>query len=286
MSEFENPVGYQAEISRANPTCFIFMIDQSGSMSDPMPGGRSKKQNVADAVNKLLANLTIRCAREEGVRAFFDIGVIGYGSSVGSAFGGILKGESLVSISKIADVPLRVEERKKREPDGAGGIIEMNVKFPIWFEPVASGNTPMKEAFQLAYTWLSSWVQTHPTSFPPVVINITDGAANSDPSAEAKSLASLTTSDGKVLVFNIHISELTGAAITFPSSNVGLPDKNSELLFEISSVLPHTLQSAAIKEGYSANDQTRGFAFNADMVDLIKFLEIGTRDSNDRMSER
>ena len=29
-----NDMAYSAEISRGNPTCFVFMIDQSGSMSE------------------------------------------------------------------------------------------------------------------------------------------------------------------------------------------------------------------------------------------------------------
>lgn len=55
-------MAYSAEISRTNPTCFLFLIDQSGSMSDPL-GGQSvvrKAGGVADAINKLLQNLIIK----------------------------------------------------------------------------------------------------------------------------------------------------------------------------------------------------------------------------------
>ncbi len=51
---------YTAEISRNNPSCFIFLIDQSGSMSDPFGGGESTKKKadaVADVINRLLQNL-------------------------------------------------------------------------------------------------------------------------------------------------------------------------------------------------------------------------------------
>jgi hypothetical protein len=60
---------YSAEISRANPTCFVLMIDQSASMQDPLGGGsgRRKCEEVADAVNRLLSELAIKCAKEEGV---------------------------------------------------------------------------------------------------------------------------------------------------------------------------------------------------------------------------
>ncbi len=56
---------YTAEISRSNPSCFIFLIDQSGSLQDPFGGGESTKKKadgVADAINKLLQNLVIKCA--------------------------------------------------------------------------------------------------------------------------------------------------------------------------------------------------------------------------------
>ena len=53
---------YQAEISRSNPSCFLFLIDQSGSMSDPFAGGEAKRKKadlVADAINRLLQNLSL-----------------------------------------------------------------------------------------------------------------------------------------------------------------------------------------------------------------------------------
>jgi hypothetical protein len=71
---------YSAEISRSNPTCFLFLIDQSGSMADAVPNqaNRRKADAVADAINRLLQNLVIRCAKEEGVRDYFYAGLIGF----------------------------------------------------------------------------------------------------------------------------------------------------------------------------------------------------------------
>jgi len=97
---------YSAEISRKNPTCFLFLIDQSGSMNDPFGTGESKKRKadgVADAINNMLRELGIRCAKDEGIRDYFHVGVIGYGSHVGPAFGGSLRGKDLVFISQVAE---------------------------------------------------------------------------------------------------------------------------------------------------------------------------------------
>ena len=60
-----------AEISRGNPSCFLFVIDQSGSMEDPFSGadtGRSKAQKLADVMNRLWQTLVTRCAKGEDVR--------------------------------------------------------------------------------------------------------------------------------------------------------------------------------------------------------------------------
>ena len=55
---------YTAEISRTNPSCFLFLIDRSGSMEDKFPdSGKAKAEGVADAINRLLQNLVIKCAK-------------------------------------------------------------------------------------------------------------------------------------------------------------------------------------------------------------------------------
>ena len=40
------------------------------------------------------------------------------------------------------------------------------------------------------------------------------------------------------------------------------------------------MSDSAIGEGYPIGVDARGFAFNADLVELIRFLDIGTRPSN------
>jgi hypothetical protein len=41
-------MAYQAEISRSNPSCFLFLLDQSGYMAYPFAGsgGRSKADEL------------------------------------------------------------------------------------------------------------------------------------------------------------------------------------------------------------------------------------------------
>jgi hypothetical protein len=274
---------YAAEISRSNPSCFLFLVDQSGSMEDGWAGeaGKQKADGLATIINRLLQNLVLKCAKSEGVRDYYHVGVIGYGGTVGPAFGGALAGKELAPISAIANLPARIEERTRKTDDGAGGLIEQTVKFPVWFDPVAKGGTPMGQALALARQVLTGWLAQHPTGFPPIVINITDGeATDGDPSAAAGALRDLQTDDGQVLLFNLHLSSHQAAPVQFPGDDAALPDKWAKLLFNLSSPLPPFMREIAGQEGFPVSEGTRGFAFNADMVTVIQFLDIGTRPNN------
>jgi hypothetical protein len=274
-------MAYEAEVSRSNPSAFLFLVDMSGSMTDPYANGKRKADGVADAINKLLTNLSIKCTKSEGVRDYYDVGVISYGKQVTPALGGELTGMSLAPISAVANHPARVEERSRQEDDGTGAVSEMKVKFPVWFDPKAAGSTPMCKAFKAAREALEPWVAAHPYSFPPIVINITDGeSTDGDPSVDAQSVRALETQDGNALLFNCHISGAAGESVLFADSNEGLPDEFAKLLFGMSSPLPEQIRDSAAREGFNVTDNTRGFAFNADLVELIRFLDIGTRPSN------
>ncbi len=294
---------YTAEISRANPSCFLFLIDQSGSMQDLMglsnlepmqasmtidartstqtASGRTKAQGVSDVINRWLRELVLKCTKDEGPRDYYHVGVIGYGAQVGPALGGALAGKELVPITEIANSPMRIEERTKKIDDGAGGLVDQKIRFPIWFDPVANNGTPMTQALTRGHAILSQWVAQHMTSFPPTVVHITDGeSTDGDPSAVAESIRNLATNDGNVLLFNVHLSSQHATPIEFPDTESGLPDQYALLLFRMSSVLPEHIRAAASEAGYRVSEGTRGFSFNADQVAFIKFLNIGTRPGN------
>ena len=276
---------YVAEISRDRPGCILFLLDQSQSMEGPFAGDArtSKAEALADAINKLLMSLVLRCTQNvnEGPRNYFDVGVIGYGDSWDSGprpcLGGALKGRKLVSVSDLANNYLRVEERTRMVPDGAGGLVRTNVKFPVWLDPVAKDGTPMREAVELACDILRPWIAEHKRSYPPIVINITDGEPNDDPTAAARTLIALETDDGNVLLYNLHLSELAGSPLLFPAASSGLPDDFAQMLFQMSSPVPPRIQEELKLEGYSIEPGARGFVFNSDAVALIQFLDIGTR---------
>ena len=282
-------MAYTAEISRANPSCFLFLIDQSGSMVDPVRTGRGAKTNkargVADTINTFLKDLVIMCSKSEGVRDYYYVGVVGYsGAGVGAAFGGALAGKELVAVSEVANNPARVEERLQNKiEDGAVSYLsDLPIKFPVWFDPVATGGTPMCQALGTAHRILSNWLLQHPMCFPPVVIHITDGeSTDGDPGATMRNLNELSSNDGSVLLFNVHLSSNPDAeSISFPDSPDQLPDQYARMLFNGSSRLTPHMIAVASDYGLFLNPGARGFVLNADLELVIQALDIGTRPSN------
>lgn len=254
-------MAYEQEISRQHPACIMFLVDQSGSMMEPLGGDEtvSKCHGVADAINKILLELILKSVKshDEGPRHFFDIGMIGYGATVGSVLGGELTGRDLVSIVELTQHPLVPDQ-------------------PKWLEPRADGPTPMGAAISTAGATLARWANEHSESFPPIVINISDGAPTDDVDVWVQRLTSVSTSDGHLLLFNLNVSRFADPPLMFPSSPDALPNDFAKTLFGWSSPLPPSMfreaaQSRVLEPG------ARGFGYNGDFNAIVDFLVTGTQ---------
>jgi hypothetical protein len=203
---------YEAPIERSNPTAFVFLVDQSESMLDPVKGGQAyKKDGVAEVVNRFLHSLVIRSTAGSGeVRPYFYVSVIGYGASVGPAFTGALSGRELVCIPELVDTArLEIKQIQLRE-----GV--KTVKTRVWIDPVADGMTPMCEALGLATRIVTQFINQYPRCYPPIVINITDGdATDGNPMTQAAAIQRVHSADGNVLLFNAHVSRQMHRALYF-----------------------------------------------------------------------
>ncbi|MDR2674530.1 MAG: hypothetical protein LBC18_06605 [Opitutaceae bacterium] len=274
---------YSAEINRATPTCFLFVVDQSGSMDERMENGGTKAQFVADVLNKTLFQLVTNCKKAGEVRHYFDVGVIAYNdTSARTGFSGALGQDVLQPVPLIAANPLRIEDRIKTAPDGAGGFIEQPFTFPVWFDPVSSGGTPTAEAFRMAAEVLVKWCDAHPDSYPPTVIHVTDGQFTSDnPGPIADAIRQISTNDGTVLLFNLHVDSKSGSEVAFPATDTNL-DAYGKALFAMSSYFPPTLVEEAKAQGYDVTTECRFFGYRAGYKDISNFFKIGTKASNMR----
>jgi len=225
-------------------------------MEEPSGNSNKKKsQGLSDAVNAWLHNMAIRASGDEGIRDWMDVGVIGYRTDqaaapiIGSTLVGPMAGQPLVSITDIGNNPARIDTTTQliNDPE-TGENIEIPFDNPVWVDPVAEGSTPMCHVLHFAHGILAQWIQDHPDSFPPIVVHISDGESqDGDPVPYAAAIQNLATTDGNVLLFNM------------------------------SSPLPEVFARGANAEGIPVQPGARGMAFNADMVVLVKFLDMGTR---------
>jgi len=270
---------YEAEINRKQPACLLLLIDQSYSMSEQWDSDVSKGQQLATAVNRVLSSAVLQCSKgDDRVYDYFEVGVLGYGLDTGPVLHGSDASRPLVPVSEVANNPRRVDQVPRKIPDGAGGLVETTLNMPVWVDPLTNGKTPMVQALRWAEQIVSSWCGQHPDSFPPIVLNLTDGVStDGDPTEAGKRIQDVATNDGASLLFNAHISAAQGKEIAFPANSSALPNEHASTLFDISSVLPSTMAEAASQAGYPIDPGARGFLYNAHATAVIEFLDIGTR---------
>lgn len=280
---------YTQPITRQNPGLFVFLLDQSFAMSEPIggnnPDNRRKMDQLALAVNAWLQEMVVRSTRADRIRHFFDVAAVGFRTDCDanaiteSPFGGILVDRSICSIIEIGENPARIEPITKSFFDeDTSEIMEVSERRPLWVEPRAEGGTPTCSAFYKAYDIVDEWIQGHIDSFPPIVIHVTDGESQEgDPKPYADALKELETEHGNVLLFNCHLSLYQCDPVLFPNHTELLPDLLAQLLFSMSSVLPQSFRRQAHAGDFKLQPRARGMAYNADMVALIQFLDVCTR---------
>jgi len=258
-------------INSTNPCLMLFLLDQSGSMSEKFGNAsHTKAIELANAINDNIYEIGLRCIGNNGeVKNRFEVAIIGYGKEdkVASAWEGQLSGKWVVSIKNIIDYPLGEQGGK-----------------PIWIQPHADDSTPMTKAFENARNLCNDWINwgNHRDCHPPIIINITDGAATDTDNRYSslrntvEQIKQLHTNYGNVIVLNIHISSRSGDRILFPNDISNFNDIYAKMLFEISSPLTENMIRLAQQRGYGIYDNSKGYIFNGNAGDLINFLNIGT----------
>ena len=250
-----NDGAYRQKITTARPGCIVILADQSESMDESL-GNRIKADIVAEAVNTVIAQLITVCTSGEKIKDRCRICVIGYGEEVTYI---------------VNDMVSQLD----KSPEPGKGI-------PTWLSPKASNTTPMTEAFERAYSVVQQSCSEYGQSFPPVVINITDGAPNDYQSTKdaAKKVMELQTTDGNALVFNVHIAD-SGKEISLPNRTAQFEKEPyaeyAEFLFGISSVLPKPLLARAQSHGFSPLPGSRCLGYNAKPELMLGLLKLGSQ---------
>lgn len=267
---------YSKQLSSAEPGLIIIMIDQSTSMTDSY-GKKNKAEFAALAVNRVMENIIAKCSSGDLIKDRVQVAVIGYGSNAKVLF--LEKASELAKNKNVVEIP-------REQANEMGEIETIMEPMRVWVNPKASGGTAMDQAFSEAKKGAEMFIKNNPNSFPPVIINVTDGEPNEwyqngnfdKTKKAAKELLGVKTSDGNAIILNAHISTDSGISLELPSSNKGFVDNPyANFLYEISSELPAPLIDAAVKAGFSnVKDGSKGFVYNADGTTLIRVLNFGS----------
>ncbi len=263
--------------SSATPGLLIILLDQSGSMMSDYEG-TTRTKFATLAVNKVIDNIIQKNFDGEAPKNRCFISVIGYNHNVKELCSGWLK--------DLDANPLRYETLKKKTPDGTGGLVEVEVKQPVWVDPIdKDGATNMLGAFQLAKDLVEKWMADNADGPAPVIINISDGVPyydGKDPRecmketvALANEIMNLSNNDGNVLIFNAQIDTANGL-VEFPSNRNAVSQEEAQFLFDITSEVPQSYKGAAEKNGFKPNEGSRGCIFGADGVKLIQLIDFGS----------
>jgi hypothetical protein len=263
--------------SSATPGLLIILVDQSGSMMKPYDGEDSRTQFAAKAVNRVINTIIQKNFDGKQPKNRCFITVIGYDVEVKKLVSGFLQ--------KLEENPLRVEEVTKKVSDGAGGLVEIKAKMPIWIEPIDKDRwTNMTGAFQMAKETVEAWMGDKPENPAPVIINISDGRPYYDKKDISEceketievvnEIKAIDTNDGKVQIFNAMLGD--GEKVIFPTSIDGLVSDEAKFLYEISTEIPEAYRSAAEKNELKYETGARGAIYNADAEHLVKLIDFGS----------
>lgn len=243
----------------------------------------TKAEALADVTNLLIEEIINHSHRDRYIGDYFDVGVIGYsGEKATSLLGG---GMNRIVDLDAMNTPLKNVQLQRTLPSGE--YCSTLVDRRQWITPEAKGRTPMGDALRMAKRMCASWCRKHPESFPPIVINITDGEATDAGEEKIRELAekikSTSTNDGNTLLMNIHLAahhDTPAEPLRFPTEATPLPiNRHSRLLHDTASTLP-SLYNDAKSQLRGEEPPFRAVCYNAPLEDLVGLLAIGSLSVN------
>lgn len=279
---------YNTPITRLRPTAFVVLIDRSGSMRETITMGgveMTKARAVTLVANSFIDELLFRARREGGTYDYYDLAVLGYSGD--GVYSLVSPHGEFVSPSRLAASGVRREKVVRERTLPSGRSVIAVTEHNVWIREKAAGITPMCGALREAARLVEWWCRRrqNAASYPPTVINITDGepsdGSDDDVRAIAARISRTGTADGNTLLVNIHLARSGSAApVMFPSSPDQLPDhKYARLLWDISSEMPATYNDSIASARPGVLPPFRGMAWGSHIGELAAMMNIGSINS-------
>ncbi len=283
---------YTRRFSRRHPGLFVFLLDQSRSMSEPVIGMNcSKADFAATALNELIYAMLDQTPIDEDTgerRKYIYIAAFGYSDEVVSLLTPDGAPIDLPTLGKRALGQTTVARDVSVSATGRPHAIAEIVR-PYWIKPAWVNATQMDKAFMRARDVVRAWLHSAPEpgqapreqGFPPVIIHITDGEDNGvyDPEPITYEIRSEGTQQGPTLIFNCHFTANMQEPCIFPTHEYEVAQLSpfAPRLLAMSSIIPEPLLlNASEITGQPISLGARGFIYNSNAEVLVKFLNFGT----------
>lgn len=273
---------YTQQWSTETPGYIIFLVDQSGTMIINYNEDMNRAEYTAMVINKTINNIIYANSEGDKIKDRVYLSLLGYGGLPNDEISVLKSGY----LSDFANNPLRIEKKESQYTNRRGITSTIIEETAIHIEPVALHSTPMGEAFAKAKELIIDWIDKHPNTPAPVIINITDGYpkeenTNDEPIKThdyTKEIKEIKSKDGNPLIFNIHIessNQLKGFEEKLHTGN-----NYEKLMFETSSVLPNSYIQSAAKFGlttkFKITEKSKAYIANANPEILVNFINFGS----------
>lgn len=240
---------YSQVISEENRGLFIITIDQSGSMLSPFQNVSmiTTKSEIASMIaSTIIDELVLRSQKEFRMSdpcPYCDIAVIGYSRNEVTSL--IHDSTYVLPITALNPNKHPVKCRTIEYVTKDNHLDLILETWREWVEPKAVGITPTADMLSVVTKIVSEWCynRRNQDSFPPIIINITDGLERYEYTRDVKTLSNIIkntgTKYGKTLFFNVCISDTPrNERLQFPSPKDIDPSHPIAYLASISSELP------------------------------------------------
>lgn len=275
-------------------SAIVIAIDGSISMQEwtMFHNTRMRKMEAAALIaNFAIDELVMRTTRAGDIRDYYDIAILRYS---GDGVEPIIENDNndirMVHINNLHDIVPQPACYNIVQEEEDGSQSTMPLILNEWVKPMATGIAPMYEAFVHIKDLVKRWCDDsfNRMSFPPIVINITDGCCGDAEENElidiANDIQKIGTQDGTTLLVNVFLAneaDNTESTIFPTECDIFSDDHDCQMLFNMSSTLPENLEY--IIRDIACCDNARPykcFARNASICEILTATDIGTDGCN------
>lgn len=233
LTEFLNS-NYKTSATSKHPALVIFLLDVSGSMSEPFDGA-TRVETVSKLLQKIAVKMVQRSTKGASIAPRYRVAMFAYSSQVIDLYGGI---KTIDELAKI----------------GVPQLTTLDM-------------TDTAQAFSEVEKLLISELPNMQSCPAPLICHITDGEYNAgNPFPIMKRIMDLSVGDGKVLIENIYMKQDISKIPIDPvkdwkgfQSEHQLKDEYARALFRHSSFIPESYRLIIQEFGYSIQPNSRLF---------------------------